>query len=152
MIELTDWEKEVLTAGGLRLNRTSGRDLVAETGIELADLVASSAAPDKVAERIGLTLARIRLMIKIREIYSFHINEKLLVPPFQFLRNSLVDNIKQVNQSLSEGLHPVSVNAWFRRDNPELFIDTKAIEHRSPLNWLIEGRDPAKVAFLAENL
>ena len=149
---LSEAEQEVLTSGGLRLNRTAGRDLVAETAVAFANLVASSLTSGEVAGRMGLTPTRIRQMIRDREIYSFLLNGKRLVPQFQFQGNSLVNNIRSVNRSLHEGLHPVGVDEWFRRDNPELFIDTKSIAHRSPLNWLIEGRDPAKVAFLAESL
>lgn len=99
-----------------------------------------------------LTPTRIRQLIKDRSIYSFELNGKRLVPEFQLHGNSLVPNIMQVNHSLREGQHPVGVDAWFREDNPELFVDEETGECRSPLNWLIEGRDVSSVSFLARSI
>ena len=149
---LTHEEKEILEAGGLRFTRASGRDLVAETAVAYAELISTSLTATRVAEQVDLTPTRIRQLIKDRSIYSFELNGKRLVPEFQIHGNSFVPNITQVNQSLREGLHPVGVDMWFREDNPELFVDEATGECRSPLNWLIEGRDVSRVSFLARSI
>ena len=149
---LTQDEKKILEAGGLRFTRTSGRDLVAETAVEYAKLISTSLTANEVANRVSRTPTRIRQMIKDRSIYSFELNGKRLVPEFQIHENSFVPNIVRVNQSLREGLHPVGVDTWFREDNPELFVDEETGECRSPLNWLIEGRDVSTVSFLAGSI
>lgn len=149
---LTESEQEVLKQGGLRFERTSTRDLVSETALEYAELVASSMSSSEAAIRLGVTPTRVRQMIGECEIYSFILNGKRLIPQFQFQENDLVSNIRLVNRALNQNLHPVGIWAWFHQENSELEIDSNSAIQLSPLQWLIEGRDPNTVVFLAENL
>lgn len=146
---LTKAEQKVLKQGGLRLDGNLRGDLAAETTMKFAKLVSSSLASAEVAAMLKLTPSRVRQMIRSREIYSFVVNGRRLIPPFQFHEGALVNNIRQVLPNLRIGLHPVGVDQWFRRDNPELIIDENSVEHRSPIDWLSEGRNPEKVSFLA---
>ena len=149
---LTESEREVLKQGGLRLERTSTRDLVSETALEYAELVASSMGSSEAAKRLGVTPTRVRQMIGECEIYSFILNGKRLIPRFQFQETALISNIRLVNRALNQNLHPVGVWAWFHEANSELAIDSSSAIQLSPLQWLSEGRDPNALVFLAENL
>ena len=149
---LSEMEQEVLKSGGLNLTRTSTRDLVGETAVHFAALVECSLTAEQVATKVGMTASRIRQLIKSREIFSFYLNRKRLVPAFQHQGDQFVPNIETVNKAIPEGMHPVGIEQWFHQPNTELYIDEDMETLRSPLQWLAEGREPSKVAFLAENL
>lgn len=148
-VPLSEAEQDVLKQGGLRLDGRFKRDVEAETALKYAELVASSMDSVAVAEMLGLTPARIRQMVSSREIYTFLLNGKRLIPPFQFHNGALVNNIRRVLPSLRQALHPVGVDQWFRASNSELRVDENTGDSRSPLDWLTEGRDPDQVAYLA---
>lgn len=146
---MSEAEQAVLKYGGLRLDGSLKRDVAAETALKYAKLVSSSLVVSDVAALLNRTPSRIRQMIKSREIYSFALNGRRLIPPFQFHRSALVNNIKNVLPNLRIGLHPVGVDLWFRRANPDLVTDENGGEYCSPIDWLSAGRNPEKVAFLA---
>lgn len=149
---LTAAEQAVLEAGGLRLKRTSGRDLVAETTVKFAAIVERSLTAEQVAERINMTSSRVRQLIATRELYSFRLDGKRLVPDFQIRNRKLIPNIGEVNQAIPEAMHPVGVYNWFHLENADLSIDEDQETLLSPLDWLAEGRDPGKVALMTEHL
>ncbi len=149
---LTATEQAVLAAGGLRLKPTSGRDLVAETAVKFAAIVERSLTAEGVAERMQMTSSRVRQLIATREIYSFRLNGKRMVPDFQIRAGKLVPNIGEVNQAIPDAMHPVGVYNWYHYENVELYIDEDQEVLLAPLDWLAEGRDPGKLAFIAEHL
>jgi len=149
---LTAAEQAALMAGGLRLERTSDRDLVAESAVRFAAIVERSLAAEQVAQKIGMTSSRVRQLIAARELYSFRLDGKRLVPDFQIRDGKLVPNIGDVNQALPETIHPLGVYNWYHLENVDLCIDEAQEVLRTPLDWLAEGRDPARVVFMAEHL
>lgn len=149
---LTVEEQTVLKNGGLRLERTSGRDLMAETAVKYAAIVERSMTADEVSGCLGIKASRTRQMIASRALYSFLIDGSRLVPDFQFIGNKLVPNISQVNKVLPLNLHPVGIYNWFHMPNEDLFVDDKMESILTPLQWLKEGRDVTRVVMLAERL
>jgi hypothetical protein len=149
---LTAAEQAVLEEGGLRLKRSSGRDLVAETAVKFAAIVERSLTAEAVSAALEMTSSRVRQLIATGELYSFRLDGKRLVPDFQIRDGQLFPNISDVNRVLPKTLHPVGVYNWFHLPNADLFVDEDMEELRSPLEWLAEGRDPAKVVTLAERL
>lgn len=149
---LTVEEQTVLKNGGLRLERTSGRDLMAETAVKYAAIVERSMTADEVSGCLGIKASRTRQMIASRALYSFLIDGSRLVPDFQFIGNKLVPNISQVNKVLPLTMHPVGIYNWIHMPNEDLFVDDEMESILTPLQWLIEGRDVTRVVMLAERL
>ncbi len=149
---LTAQEQAVLHEGGLRLKRSSGRDLVAEGAVRFAALVERSLSAEEVAKRLKVTPGRVHQMISNRELYSFRLDGKRLVPEFQFANGKLIPNIAQVNKVLPDTMHPLGVFNFLHLENTDLYIDEEQEELLSPIAWLAEGRDPERVIFMAKHL
>ncbi len=149
---LTAGEQHVLREGGLRFERSSGRDLVAEGVVRFAALVERSLTPDKVARRLKVTPGRVHQLISDRSLYSFRLDGKRLAPDFQLRKAGLIPNVGQVNRLLPESMHPLGILSWYETPNPDLTIDEKTKSALSPLGWLETGRDVELVKTLARNL
>lgn len=145
-------EQQALVDAGLRLERTSGRDLVAENTVRFAALVEHSLTAEQVAEQIDMTSSRVRQLIATRELYSFLLNGKRLMPDFQIRNGKLIPNIGEVNRAIPESMHPLGVYSFYHLENDDLCIDDDQDVLRTPLDWLAEGRDPRHVTFMAEHL
>ena len=149
---LTAQEQSVLREGGLRLERTGNHDLVAEGAVRFAALVEYSLSADEVAKQLKVTPGRVHQMISNKELYSFRLNGKRLVPAFQFANNKLIPNITQVNKVLPDTMHPLGVFNFLHMENTDLYTDEEQEELLSPLTWLAEGRDADRVVFMAKHL
>ena len=148
---LTAAEQRVLRDGGLRFERTSGRDLVAEGAVRFAALVERSLTPDEVAGRLKVTPGRVHQLISNRSLYSFRLEGKRLLPDFQLRKGRLIPNIGQVNRLLPESMHPLGILSWYQTPIPDLAID-HTDSRLSPLGWLETGRDVEVVKALARSL
>lgn len=149
---LTKSEQRVLLEGGLRLNRTTGPDPMAETVAKYAAIVVRSFSSKTASERLGVAPSRIRQMVVNRSLYSFLLNGTRHVPDFQFVRGSLVPNITRVNRVLDPSAHPVAVYNWYHAPNPDLFVDDDTDRIVSPLNWLNAGYELDRLLLIAADL
>lgn len=127
--ELTEAEREVLIEGGGRLDAEPEGDPLAATTAQFAALVSTSLTTKEAAAHLGMPESRIRQMIARRPLYSVLLDNRRLIPSFQFAQRggsmretgpsrspaegSLVPNIAKVNAALPEDLHPVEVQAWY---------------------------------------
>ncbi|MGI9305225.1 MAG: hypothetical protein ACR2RB_21350 [Gammaproteobacteria bacterium] len=148
---LTKEEQAVLREGGLRLERTSGRDLVAEGAVRFAALVERSLSAEELARQLKVTPGRVYQLMADRELYSFRLEGKRLVPDFQIREGKLIPNIGEVNKVLPKTMHPLGIFNWYHLPNPDLFIDDQMDKLVSPLDWLAMGRDVELVKTLASN-
>ncbi|MCY4564861.1 MAG: hypothetical protein OXE40_10345 [Gammaproteobacteria bacterium] len=148
----TTAEQNVLRDGGLRLERTSGRDLAAEGAVRFAALVARSLKPDEVSRRLQVTPGRVHQLISERSLYSFRLESKRLLPDFQLREGKLIPNIGQVNRLLPQSMHPLGVLSWYETPNSDLPVGDVADTVLSPLEWLETGRDVEPVKTLARHL
>ncbi len=110
-------------SSGLRLNRLSGRDLMAEHVVKFATVVELSAKAVHVAELLGMTPSRVRQLIATRELNSFSLDRKRMIPLFQIRNQKLVPNIVDVNRELPDAMHSVAIYNWYHLENEELFTD-----------------------------
>lgn len=149
---LTEHEQAILREGGLRLERTSGPDLVAEGAVRFAALVEHSLSVEEVATKLKVTPGRVHQMITSRDLYSFRVDARRLVPGFQIRDGRLIPNIAQVNKALPATMHPLGIFNWYHRENVDLYIDDAQEVCLTPLEWLAEGRDPAHVIFMGKHL
>ncbi len=149
---LTEHEQAILREGGLRLERTGGRDLAAEGAVRFAALVEHSLSAEQVAAQLKVTPGRVHQMLSSRDLYSFRLDARRLIPSFQIRDGKLIPNIAQVNKALPATMHPLGIFNWYHRESVDLCIDDRQKVCMTPLEWLAEGRDPAHVIFLGKHL
>ena len=149
---LTEQEQAILREGGLRLERTGRRDLAAEGAVRFAALVEHSLSAEQVGAQLKVTPGRVHQMLSSRDLYSFRLDARRLIPGFQIRDDKLIPNIAQVNRALPATMHPLGIFNWYHRENVDLCIDDRQEVCLTPLEWLAEGRDPAHVIFLGKHL
>ena len=128
-------------------------DPIARTALHYAAIVKTSLTTGEVARRLGIPENQVRQMIARGTLYSFLLNNRRLIPIFQFEPTGpLVANITKVNAALSPDLHPVEVQEWYAQADPDLFAGSDIEAVMSPLAWLRSGGAVKKVAMLARRL
>ncbi len=127
-----------------------GPDPVISGVVELATVIASGLSAQQAADRLGVGRSRISQRLTGRELFSFRIDGRVVIPSFQFQGDDLVPGITQVNCALPPTRHPLSVVRWFQTPQPELDVDGD--RPLTPLEWLSQGGDPSVVCELAEIL
>ena len=150
---LTEHEQAMLRDGGVDLYTATERDPIAETALQYAAIVKTSLTTRDVGRRLGIPENQVRQMIARGTLYSFLLNNRRLIPIFQFERaGPLVANITKVNAALSGDLHPVEIQDWYTQSDPDLFAGSEIEAIMSPLAWLRSGGDVKKVTMLARRL
>ena len=150
---LTEHEQAVLRDGGVDLYASTERDPIASTALQYAAIVETSLTTGEVSRRLGIQENRVRQMIARGTLYSFLLNNRRLVPIFQFEQTGpMVANITKVNAALSPDLHPVEVQEWYAQADPDLFAGDDVEAVMSPLAWLRSGGAVKKVTMLARRL
>lgn len=149
---LSEHEQAILREGGLRLERSGGRDLAAEGAVRFAALVEHSLSTEQVAAQLKVTPGRVHQMLSSRDLYSFRLDARRLIPSFQIRDGRLIPNIAQVNKALPATMHPLGVFNWYHRENVDLYIDDRQEVCLTPLEWLAEGRDPSHVVIISKHL
>ena len=149
---LTKAEQRVLLEGGLRLERGSGSDPLADTVARYAAIVVRSLSSRNASERLGVATSRIRQMVGDRSLYSFLLDGTRHIPDFQFSAEGLVPNIVSVNRVLDPSAHPVAVYNWYHSPNPDLFVDGDVDRIVSPLDWLNAGYEMNRLLLIAADL
>ncbi|MDB4224596.1 hypothetical protein N9850_12560 [Granulosicoccus sp.] len=151
--ELTESEQAVLRHGGVNLDHSTTRDLVAETAVKYAALIESGLSTKDVATQLAIPESQVRQMISRKTLYSILLNNRRYIPFFQFENTrTLVPNISKVNVALPSDLHPVEVYQWYTEADLELFLADDIDTIRSPLAWLRSGGDTKKLVTLLHRL
>lgn len=151
--DLTEHEQATLRDGGVDLDTLTRRDPIAETALQYAAIVKTSLTTRETSRRLGIPENQVRQMIARGTLYSFLLNNRRLIPIFQFERTGpLVQNITKVNAALSSDLHPVEIQDWYTQSDPDLFAGGEIDVIMSPLAWLRSGGDVKKVTLLARRL
>lgn len=151
--ELTESEQSVLRQGGVNLDRSTTRDLMAETAIKYAALIESGLSTKDAAIRLDIPESQVRQMISRKTLYSILLNSRRYIPLFQFEdTGTLVPNIAKVNVALPSDLHPVEVYQWYTEADLELFLGDDIDTIMSPLAWLRSGGDTKKLVTLLHRL
>lgn len=74
-----------------------GPDPVTEGVVELAKVIATALTTQQAANRLGVSRSRIRQRLAERELFSFRVDGRVVIPAFQFQDEGLVPGIAQVN-------------------------------------------------------
>lgn len=127
-----------------------GADPVTWGILEMAAIIESSLTAQETAKLLGVHRSLISQRLAEREIFSFRIDKRVVIPAFQFQGGALVPGITQVNRALPRTRHPLSVIKWFQTPQPEL--ETEGSGPLTPLEWLDRGRDSSALCELAKRL
>lgn len=149
--QLTEQEAACLRAGNLDLGKRRRKepDPVGETAARYAALLADSDDVAAVAERLGVTKARVRQRAAERTLLAFREGDEWRFPRAQFAGTAPIRGLPAVSLALPEDLHPVAVWSFLTEPTADLPVGNRPA---SPLEWLRSGGAPEPVAALAREL
>ena len=149
--QLTDEEAATLRSGGLDLakRRRSEPDPIAESAARYAAILADSDDVGEVADRLGVTRARVRQRAGERSLLAVREGDEWRFPRAQFADGAPIRGLPAVSLALPPDLHPVAVWSFLNERTTDLAIDDRPA---SPLEWLRSGGSPDAVAAIAREL
>lgn len=149
--QLTGSEATSLKAGGLNLSprRRSEPDPIGEAAARYAAILADSEDVAQVAERLGVTRARVRQRAAERTLLAVREADEWRFPRAQFDAGAPIRGLPAVSLALPPDLHPVAVWSFLREPSTDLTVGDRPA---SPLDWLRSGGSPEPVAAIAREL
>jgi hypothetical protein len=103
----------------------------------------------EVAQRLGVTRARIRQRALERSLLAIREADEWRFPRAQFTGGAPVRGLPAVSLALPLDLHPVAAWRFLSEPNGDLELDEHAV---SPLDWLRSGGSPDPVVAIAREL
>lgn len=146
--DLTAAEAGVLEAGGFDLRPQqpdeSADDPLARGAAEYAAILATALTPPQVGQRLGLDGSRVRHRLAERTLYGLKTPAGWRLPLFQFdpFTGGVLPGLAAVLMRLDPAMHPVAIQRWFLRPDPDLEVEGRSV---SPRDWLLHGGDPTAV-------
>jgi excisionase family DNA binding protein len=150
--EFTESESEALNRGGLDVSRPSDGSQLAQTAARYAAMLASSLTVAEAAVLLGVSESRIRQRMGDRTLYSVRVGKERRLPRFQFAEGEEVPGVGRILREIPEDVYPLSVENWFTRPNPDLYLDKDEEEPVSPREWLLSGGSPDVLVPVAKEL
>jgi hypothetical protein len=149
--QLSDGDVERLRVGGLDLapRRRREPDPVGDAAARYAAILADSEDVGAVAQRLGVTRARVRQRASERTLLAIREGDEWRFPRAQFADGAPVRGLPAVSLALPVDLHPVAVWSFLNDPSPDLTVDDRP---SSPLDWLRSGGSPEAVAAMAREL
>ena len=152
--QVTPSEALALKAGGLDLarRRRTEPDPVGEAAARYAAILADSEDVAGVAERLGVTRARVRQRATERTLLAIREDDEWRFPRAQFddsADGAPIRGLPAVSLAMPPDLHPVAVWTFLREPTTDLTLGDRAA---SPIEWLRSGGSPDPVAAIAREL
>ena len=149
--QLTGTESTTLRAGGLDLvrRRRTERDPIGEAAARYAALLADSEDVGAVAERLGVTRARVRQRAAERPLLAIREDDEWRFPRAQFADGAPIRGLPAVSLALPPDLHPIAVWSFLNEPSTDLALGDRPA---TPLEWLRSGGSPDPVAAIAREL
>jgi hypothetical protein len=149
--QLTETEATSLRAGGFDLGkrRRTEPDPVGEAAARYAALLADSADVAEVAERLGVTRARVRQRAGERTLLAVREDDEWRFPRAQFADSAPIRGLPAVSLALPPDVHPVAVWSFLNEPTTDLALGDRAV---SPLEWLRSGGSAEAVTAMAREL
>ncbi len=149
--QVTPSEALTLKAGGLDLarRRRTEPDPVGEAAARYAAILADSEDVAGVAERLGVTRARVRQRAAERTLLAIREDDEWRFPRAQFDDGAPIRGLPAVSLAMPPDLHPVAVWTFLREPTTDLTVGDRAA---SPIEWLRSGGSPDPVAAIAREL
>lgn len=149
--QLSERDVEVLVEAGVTTEQDppAVARSASRAAMRYARLVQTSRTVADAARLLEVSQARIRQRIAARTLYAFQGPKGWLLPDFQFTSYGPLHGIDVVLAALPGGLHPISVDGFFRRPDPDLDTGSGAM---SIVQWLASGGPPEPAVELARDL
>jgi hypothetical protein len=149
--QLGDADRASLEAGGLDLapRRARDPDWLSTSAARYAALLADSDDVGQVAERLGVTRARIRQRALERSLLALREGDEWRFPRAQFAEAAPIRGLPAVSMAIPLDLHPIATWRFLTEPNVDLELDDEPV---SPLAWLRSGGSPAPVVAIAHEL
>jgi hypothetical protein len=149
--QFSEPERDILASGGLDLapRRARDPDPLAETAARFAALLADSDDVAAVAERLGVTRARIRQRALERSLFALREDDEWRFPRAQFADGAPIRGLPAVSIAMPPDLHPVA--AWRFLTEPSVALEL-ADHPVAPLDWLRSGGSPDPIVAIAREL
>lgn len=148
--DVTADEAGLLREGGFDAPWLDGRLAIDDGALEYLHLLHNSLTPENAATVLGVNASSIRQRLGSRRLFGIKQGRAWRLPRFQFAKDRIVPGIDVVLPALPTTMHPVAIHRWFRLPHPDLEVDDDAT--LTPLEWLMRGLDPARVADIARGL
>jgi len=150
-MQFPEGEREILATSGLDLTsrRARDRDPLAETAARYAALLADSDDVAAVAERLGVTRARVRQRALEHSLFAIREDDEWRFPRAQFADGAPIRGLPAVSIALPGDLHPVV--AWRFLTEPTLDLEL-GDRPTAPLDWLRSGGSPDPIVAIAREL
>ncbi len=152
---LSDEEIACLKESGVDLNNSikPEKDPLLAGYCQVADILIGALTVAQVAERLGHSVLQVHELAANHRLYG--VNKKYGLerfPAFQFTDDGLLSGFWDVAPHISRELPMASVESFFMRANPDLFISEDTDQTLSPIEWLASRRDPTTVTSLLKHL
>ena len=153
--QLPETDRRYLEAGALDLGKRRGRDPdpMLESAGRYAALLADSADVGEVAERLGVTRARIRQRALEHSLLAIREADEWRFPRAQFAAAdggaAPIRGLPAVSMALPLDLHPLDAWRFLTQPNADLELDDRVV---SPIEWLRSGGSPDPVVAIAREL
>ncbi|HLX36043.1 MAG TPA: helix-turn-helix domain-containing protein [Candidatus Limnocylindrales bacterium] len=158
--QLSEPERRDLVMAGLDLSPRRARDpvLLAAFAARYAALLADSEDVGQVAERLGVTRARVRQRALEHSLLAIREGDEWRFPVAQFDESTStarpsstapIRGLPAVSMALPLDLHPVEAWRFLNEPNADLELGDRDV---SPLDWLRSGGSPDPVVAIAREL
>jgi len=149
--QLSDVDGQALVAGGLEIDARTSRDpdALGETAARYAALLADTEDVAEVADRLGVTRARIRQRALERSLLAIREGDEWRFPRAQFADGAPIRGLPAVSLALPLDLHPVAAWRFLTEPNADLELDAGPA---SPIAWLRSGGSPDPIVAIAREL
>ena len=149
--QFSEAERWALDAGGLDLTprRVRDPDPRLETAARFAALLADLEDVGQVAQKLGVTRARIRQRALERSLLAIREADEWRFPRAQFGDGAPIRGLPAVSLALPLDLHPVAAWRFLTEPNGDLELDDHPV---SPIDWLRSGGSPDPIVAIAREL
>lgn len=111
---------------------------------ELAEALSGSVSIKEAAVILGVDRSRVSRRITADTLWAFDLHGNRRIPRWQFVGDDLLPGLDVVVPAIPRGATPAVLDALMRTTQPDL-------DHRTPIEYLAAGGDPAAVAgFVAD--
>lgn len=97
------------------------------------------------ADRLHLSPSAVRRRIHVGHLYAYRVDNRLLLPPWQFHADTVLPCLPEVLAALPDDAHPMTLAGFMTLPSDEC-------DDLSPAEWLSSGLDLERVRFAATAL
>ena len=148
-------EVEALTDVGIDLSGRpddpAGVGQLALTEAHVVRFRADALTVAEAADRVGLSTSRVRQLIGAGDLIAIPGQDGHLLPDWQFVGDGIVPALSKLGaeSGVASTVHPLALARFMTRPDVDLVVDGRPV---TPVQWLVAGGDPDRVAALAASL